>query len=286
MHKVAVEWLLAKVGLQLSETPLEGGFGSLITVEKRLAPVEAVSPQGSCEDDDAMSGKASMGGRGWGGDTLSSIPPCICDLALRDNVRAELENYRTGGPGTIKERKQLRDTGGRRGRFSVDDFHDPTGALPWEGLAVQGSPTDGREGGASAVNVEALISDVGPSEISPEEVRRVRSSCGDVRARPGDRGEDGGLIQDACNRVMVFGDAGLDQATMFEIHGADGDAAIEKDNANSESDDHERELENTGAELATDAERSSVVHVNDSRVDIIQVREGGGSTVYASSPRT
>lgn len=128
--QVALEWLLAKVGRRLAETPAEDGLGSFLGIEERPCPApplpDIVGEDGSGKGEEGAAAAPVGDDEGvgaWGGDELSIVPPALCDATLRENVRSELEG-RQGSGGSV---------------VSIEDLTgDPTKPLPWESIGVVG----------------------------------------------------------------------------------------------------------------------------------------------------
>lgn len=211
---MALEWLLAKVGRRLSETPAEDGLGSFLSIED-VAIVAAGTDHGADTPEDDG---------GWGGEKLSAIPTALCDATLRANVDTELE-VRRGG--------DYRGGGGGRGEIMTKTLEelsgDPAEAFPWESRGGRGEGSTGgagrgdRGGGvegpredcsASAAAVAAAAGSSGERAAATAEVGEDKVTA------PEEEGRQGGARTSASDRGMVFGDAGefgSEQTTMFEI---------------------------------------------------------------------
>lgn len=297
---MAVEWLLAKVGLRLAETPARNGLGTFLRIEKkapslpaaltvpRLSDNDAVASAGVLEaasdneesktragtstDSERRASQAPPAVDEWGGEELSDIPPCLCHLALRKNVAAEIKRSRRlllsssrlstefargSGSRRVLGRHAGKSSGlatiavaggaagsDRRGKsggcgsggadsvgssLSEETFSDFTGPLPWESPFSDDDGSDDNRnsslGRQASSGSSSLSSSFSPSTglsretaagenvmIGSDESSRSRSPAQSVGAH------------DACNRVMVFGDAGAEQATMFEVRDGDGRA--------------------------------------------------------------
>lgn len=202
---MALEWLLAKVGSRLAEIPAQNGLGIFLTIEDRPSPHLRTATLGD-----------GVAGDNWGADTLSSVPPALCDVALCENVAAELG------------RKQWeKDTDGL---LLVEDLGDPAEALPWEkgegqetfqrtGEEKEGK-TDGRETTAEAKGAH-------PGSVGVVAARGVdddsENGVGELESRASSKSSlstSAPSAQEPCGRVMVFGDSGergSEQTTMFEV---------------------------------------------------------------------
>lgn len=169
------------MGRRLAETPAENGLGIFLTIEDR-PPSTALSPSRSGDErngDDDNDGGVDT----WGGDDLSAIPPCLCDVALRENVKAELErarwrrNYNNGN-----------DDNGIGLLFSLEDFDDPSVALPWE----EGGGDGGGQWAAAPSASAAAAAAPASTSLS---ARRLANGRSDRRRRRGDahdgRGSNG-----------------------------------------------------------------------------------------------
>lgn len=222
---MALEWLLAKVGCRLAETPAQNGLGTFLTVENRRPPsASPVPPATTVSAGTPSSPQSTNTGLGaWGGDSLSAIPPALCDVALRENVRAELENApwkKTGGDGQGEGQ-------GKGGRivFSLEDFADPAAELPWErGVGVEGEGGFDNAAAVSASGVGALLGGEGDDDKSgPVEQGAGKPSLASSFSASASTAEEArgrGRAGDQCDRVMVFGDTGergAEQTAMFEV---------------------------------------------------------------------
>lgn len=265
-----MEWLLAKVGLQLSEKPGENGLGSHLAVEPRPVRLLVEGRQGF---QDPREGLGAGGGAGanagdWGGDALPSIPPCRCDLALRDNVRAELGSFRPGSWRSFIGSRAGPRTGGFDAGFSLADFDEPTGPLPWERGSLRVAAVAEGEGGD-----EGSV----PSSTAPAPVDRP-SGGGFSWASGGFPGEEAsrrlgeGGSGEACNRVMVFGDAGPDLATMFQLREPD-----EPEEGEEERPGGGREGEVAVAGGGTGGGGGLEHTAGDEKLDVVQVGEESAS---------
>lgn len=225
-----MEWLLAKVGCRLAETPAKNNLGNFITVEDRPHRRRPLSPPPP-PPPSSFEGKNGVafdgGGSGasvgaWGGDGLFDTPASLCDAALRENVKAELERARwnkSSIEGTSSRGGNGGDRGGEAAFFSIEDFDNPRKALPWEGRVPEEPPPEDNEkdrgggGGRERGGVTGL-------EEEEEEEEGTRSSSSRSE-REGRGGSDGKEKEHACcDRAMVFGDAGergAEQTTMFQV---------------------------------------------------------------------
>lgn len=254
------------MGLQLAEIPTENGLGTILTVENRVVPSygtsgaipeekSQASADGTPDASGADEGSNARWGGDWGGDTLSAIPASICDLALQENVRAELKRDPWGWGS-----RQGADAGAGAGAsgcgFLITEFHNPVDALPWESTVLQTAPGPNEE--------ESPLRTSGGGTCFLEEHDLVELDSG----QQGQRSSEGDAIPDACNRVMIFGDAGDDQATMFEIK--------EPEKTGREGEDGKEvegwEPELVGSEGATRNARR-IYEADQSLVDVVQVRE-------------
>eukprot|EP00752_Nemacystus_decipiens_P014841 g13213.t1 len=201
--EVALEWILAKVGRRLAETPAEDGLGSFLALEDRPSP----PPPAAADADDGGGNGGGGGGGGdgrgnpqdgggdgggvgaWGGEELWVVPAALCDVALRENVATELE--------------ARRGSGGGMGVALEDLQADPTKAFPWE-PRLEGAVT-----GTTVVGGSGVVGTGGGG-----------SAAG--RGGAGGQGQGSG-----CDRGMVFGDAGKwesEQTAMFQVREG-GDSA-------------------------------------------------------------
>lgn len=182
---MALEWILAKVGRRLAETPAEDGLGSFLTLEDRPLPPPPATAAAA-----AAAGGGDGGVGAWGGEELWVVPAAVCDVALRENVATELEARRGSGSG-----------GGVA--VALEDLRaDPTEAFPWER-----SPA-GLESPAAATGTTTA----GGCSGGVEDGQRSTAAEQD---REGGRGQGSG-----CDRGMVFGDAGewgSEQTAMFQV---------------------------------------------------------------------
>lgn len=160
---------------------------------------------------------------------LSSVPPALCDIALRENVAAELD------------RKQWeKDTGGV---LRVEDLGDPAEAFPWENWAGQEKFQGERErkegkvdGGEITAEAEGVYARSGGVDDDREDSVGELESKGPIRSFPSTSAPS---VQEPCNRVMVFGDSGergSEQTTMFEVFEGQRESVAEGGRGHNEAD--------------------------------------------------
>ena len=207
---MALEWILAKVGRRLAETPAEDGLGSFLTLEDRPLPPPPAATAAAAADSDRQGNDQGGGGGGggggaddgvgaWGGEELWVVPAAVCDVALRENVGTELEARRAGGGGVALALEDLRA--------------EPTEAFSWE-------PRPAGLGRARAEESPAV-----------EAAAATTAGGGPGVGEHGERSTAaGGLGQgqgSGCDRGMVFGDAGAwgsEQTAMFQVREGGGSA--------------------------------------------------------------
>ena len=242
---MALEWLLAKVGRRLAETPAQNDLGIFLRVEDRLSCAPSTSG-----DFDVGSDAISTGA--WGGGELSTVPSALCDVALRENVATEMSR-----------RRWRKDSGDHF--LGVEDWGDPLEALPWEKIgrndkeapqaSAEGAERGEGNGGDRKVGVkkeDTVAATAGASSTKAKaDARHVRSRASDGTGGGGggggfsvgagyDRGDMGDDVggpertlsgepapstsalspREPCDRVMVFGDSGergSEQTSMFEV---------------------------------------------------------------------
>lgn len=195
--QVALEWLLAKVGRRLAETPAEDGLGSFLGIEDR--PCSASPLPDILGEDGSGVGEAGTDGGGGGGDgaappvgddegvgawggELSVVPAALCDAALRENVRWELE-ARQGGGAVV----------------AIEDLTgDPTERLPWESVGVEGQRPGARpaeqEQGSSRTNVGRgmVFGDAGKWGAEQSTMFQITDGGGGAAGSEGESEADGG----------------------------------------------------------------------------------------------
>ena len=199
---MALEWLLAKVGRRLSETPALNGLGVFIDVEDRppSLPLEG-NDFAAWRHSPLASRQSYPGAVPWGGGALVAVPDSLCDVALRNNVSAELDRARWrkvgGGSGGGGDNDGVGDERGD-GFFSLDDFVDPTTALPWE---------QGQGGGVVPVGavVAGLAREVGGTGGVAAGAGGGAEGRGGLEAPVGD---DTSGVDDGSNSGGVFGGGG------------------------------------------------------------------------------
>lgn len=271
---MALEWLLAKVGLRLGETPATSGLGSFLRVDKRilpspLPPLLAAHPPPSpprvleneaptagdvLQQQDAKlhSGSDEVGeGEEWGGDEMSAVPPALCHIALRENIKAELGRHLSPFKGRQRAGKTVGETvkpvagggggGGGGGMLSLDDFQDARGALPWEAPFPDDDDNDGgddedeaeeddnsmgtveeggRRGAGRQDSLAVWLSNKTHKDATSEKSTQGASDGGDGRVEAvAERARKGRAGRGGYDRVMVFGDSGSDETVMFQVKG-------------------------------------------------------------------
>lgn len=160
---------------------------------------------------------------------LSSVPPALCDVALRENLAAELD------------RKQWeKDTGGV---LRVEDLGDPEEAFPWEKRGGQetfqraGEKKEGEaDGGETTAEVKGVDAASGGDDDNREDGADEVESGRSIKSFPSTFAPS---AQEPCNRVMVFGDSGergSEQTTMFEVFEGQRETVAEGGRGRNEAD--------------------------------------------------